>query len=472
MSNKQRLLSPFVFHTRLLIAAVAATICVALCSVAAASNVTPATCPEESRGQRSGEWHGVIRTDDGDIPFKFSFLKKDGSDSDVALDLTGYGYFDIRPTVTSQDDQLVFDFSVYRSSVRISLQGENSILEGTWTAGGKSFDVTVYRHGDYRPCFSREDVVFNNGEVKLAGTLLLPEGPGPFPAVVWTHGSGSVTRDNPVYRGPAFWLAENGIASLIYDKRGAGKSTGSHARDPYDDLADDAIEGVRVLAKRKEIDPKRIGVGGISQGGWLTPYAASRSDDVRFCVALSAPGISPPDQNVFNQHNALLRAGFSEEQAAMASKILSAAYHHARTGEDREEALRGLELAKSQPWYKAAWEIAYFEKEPLPQGPISNPFLDFVPEKVWRNVKVPVIAIWGELDSAVPAQVSKRVVREALDEINNHHRTLLVLPGTGHDLRLEVNSVWAPWHPGNRAMIDFIHGLNDVRPSLPPGMEK
>ena len=422
---------------------------------------------------KPGNWQGVIQSPEGDIPFRFSLNKNENGEAEVLIDLVGYGYYGIRPEARVTENSLKLAIKVYRKTATLTLRTDGDLLHGTWKADGQVLDAMAVPAIASMPAPTQEEIVFHNGEVKLAGTLILPKGEGPFPAVVWTHGSGPVDRSDPIYRSLAYWMADFGIASLIYDKRGAGESTGSHARDPYPELADDAIAGVRALADHAKIDVDQIGVGGVSQGGWITPLAASRSEDVRFCVALSAPGITPPEQNIFNQHNKILNAGFSVEDANDASNVLAAAYNHAKTGQGREKALQGLTWAREQAWYETAWEIAYFEKEPLPQGPISNPFLDLEPKKVWRKVKVPVVAIWGELDSVVPAPLSERIVRQALDEIDNQHRTLIVLPGVNHDLRTHSKNSWRRFHPGNQAMIDFIHGMKERKlPQVPSVMEE
>ena len=138
----------------------------------------------------------------------------------------------------------------------------------------------------------REEAVrFASGKVNLAGTLVLPEGPGAHPAVVLFHGSGAQTRNLFAAR----WFASQGLAALAYDKRGVGESTGDFRAIPFMELCDDGLAALRSLKSRKEIDAKQIGVWGLSQGGWLGPLAASRSAEVAFVIAVSGPGVSPGD---------------------------------------------------------------------------------------------------------------------------------------------------------------------------------
>ena len=128
----------------------------------------------------------------------------------------------------------------------------------------------------------REEVTFRNGAVSLAGTLTLPSGIKPHPAVVFIHGSGPDSRENYSFYAELF--ARHGIATLIYDKRGVGASTGDWRRVHFRDLAEDALAGVRLLRSHKDIDASRIGLWGGSNGGWVAPLAASLSNDVAFVI--------------------------------------------------------------------------------------------------------------------------------------------------------------------------------------------
>ena len=124
---------------------------------------------------------------------------------------------------------------------------------------------------------------FGGGGVRLAGRLILPAGKGPFPAVVIVPGSVPAHRDT--YDLWALFFASRGFAALTYDKRGVGNSTGQYIRAATDEnlrnLASDALAGVAWLRGRRDIDPRRIGLSGGSQAGWVIALAASRSRSVR-----------------------------------------------------------------------------------------------------------------------------------------------------------------------------------------------
>ena len=89
--------------------------------------------------------------------------------------------------------------------------------------------------------YQNEDVTFYNGDIRLYGQLYIPNGKGPFPAVIFTHGSGDAGVDNKRYQLEAEYFATKGILSMVYDKRGYGKSTGDWQQADYNDLAEDAV---------------------------------------------------------------------------------------------------------------------------------------------------------------------------------------------------------------------------------------
>src|SRR4029077_7558309 len=164
---------------------------------------------------------------------------------------------------------------------------------------------------------SEETVHFASDGITLAGTLVLPEGSQTHPAVVLFHGSGPQTRDLFTAR----WFAAEGIAALAYDKRGVGESGGDFRKVPLMELCDDGLGAITYLKSRKEIDAKRIGVWGLSQGGWLGPLAASRSADVAFVIAVSGPGVSPGEQMIVYYANELREKGVAEDDVREASTV-------------------------------------------------------------------------------------------------------------------------------------------------------
>lgn len=159
------------------------------------------------------------------------------------------------------------------------------------------FTFAGWRFWDYSRGFHKENVNFDNRGAHLAGTLYLPDRPGPAPGIVVVHGSGALPR--AVYAGSAIQFAKWGYAVLVYDKRGTGDSTGHFENgdrtlcpDNIDLLASDASAAHDVLARRPEVRTDMVGFFGGSQAGWITPRAAALNGHAAFMLLLSGPTTS------------------------------------------------------------------------------------------------------------------------------------------------------------------------------------
>jgi uncharacterized protein len=157
--------------------------------------------------------------------------------------------------------------------------------------------------------FAYEDVTFQNGNIVLAGRLTKPITSAIHPALVMVHGSGAVSRYE--FQPLAELFASLGIAVLTYDKRGVGSSSGQWQSATYQELAEDALAGLKYLQLRSDITPTQIGMWGISQGGWLVLLSTSLSRDISFIIAVSTPGLNPSQQELWRVEHMLQVDGFS-----------------------------------------------------------------------------------------------------------------------------------------------------------------
>jgi uncharacterized protein len=283
------------------------------------------------------------------------------------------------------------------------------------------------------------EVRFDGEAGTLAGTLYLPLAPGPHPAVVLVHGSGPDSR--APYRNLAAHFARNGVAALVYDKRGMGGSTGDWRAAGFDSLADDAIAAVRLLREHPGVDPQRVGLWGISQGGWILPLAASRSPEIAFIIPVSASGHSPARQEMWRVGNNLLYRDLSPAAIAIGLKGTRMVYSL------KEIADRGGLSLPADLWFAAL-----------------DPWLD--PAPIWEQVTQPVLGIWGEIDGLVPTAESVEIVRSALDRGGNTRYWLRVFPGADHGIFQAVEGfqheplVRTAYADGYLAgMAEWIHGF-------------
>jgi uncharacterized protein len=191
-----------------------------------------------------------------------------------------------------------------------------------------------------------EEVVYRNekADIQLAGTFTIPEGEGPFPAVVLLTGSGPQNRDEQLLGHKPFlviadFLTRNGIAVLRADDRGVGSSTGNFASATTGDFAEDGLAGIEYLKTRKEVNHQMMGFIGHSEGGIMAPIAASLSHLTFHCIILLAgPGSNLGDNVTFQRIRMARQAGSSEESLKVQEKCLQVANDIVRKDISDEEA--------------------------------------------------------------------------------------------------------------------------------------
>ncbi|MEM6570298.1 MAG: prolyl oligopeptidase family serine peptidase [Planctomycetota bacterium] len=401
-------------------------------------------------------WAGTVRTNDLDVGVRVRISEGAGS---ARVSVPHFGWYDVAARVGRRDEALQVTCDVYGSRALLTLARDGDELRGTWDGWGARGEARLRTSQAKALTWTIQPFEFEHLGHGFRASLLLPAGEGPFPAIVWTHGSGPVDREDPLYRSHAAWLAEHGIASLIYAKRPPTADATMQV------LADDAVAGARALAILPEIQRDLIGVGGLSQGGWVSPMAAARSDAIAFVVGLSAPGVSPAEQNDYNQSGRVARSA-SVEAANEASRILANVYRYLRTGDGAAEVRAELEQARTEPWFPAAIELRAWLTRGLPPAPwryVSE--LDLDPGTAWREIDRPVLCVWGEDDTCVPPAISRERIGPWLDAAGNRVRELRTLPGAHHDLRLAPEGPWTmgAFPSGMNAIPRFVHALDPER---------
>jgi pimeloyl-ACP methyl ester carboxylesterase len=278
-----------------------------------------------------------------------------------------------------------------------------------------------------RDVYDTEDVVFFNDTVKLAGTLIIPKGKGPWPAVVFIHGSGGSTRE--YFSSLPYLLASRGVASLIYDKRGSGESTGNRHISPFEALADDAIAGTKLLRSRNDIDSTRIGVYGHSQGGWVAPLAAFRSNgQIAFVVAIAGPADDFQHQTNDEIENNV-RALAIGEDAVRKARAYQDLWWRVYRGQTPYEDLAALTArSKNEAWYPHTFGL-----KPRTAFVLDPPGA-YDPAPVLQNLRVPILAIYGASDTRVLADRNAVRMRSALRLAGNRDVTVRIFPGADHDI--------------------------------------
>lgn len=297
--------------------------------------------------------------------------------------------------------------------------------------------------------YREEEVSLLNQGIRLAGTLTLPQGKGPFPGVIMITGSGAQNRDEEVlgfkpFRAIADHLARKGIAVLRCDDRGVGGSGGSTSASTTRNFASDVLAQAAFLRGREEILKERIGLIGHSEGGSVASLAAQEGN-FRFIVLLSGPAVKG-EEIVIEQIRLISKAmGLRDEEISQALMEQRRVYALLNSPEDAEELERtvkegirenlkrmGPEERKRIPDTEAfVSSYAALQLATL-RSPWTRFFLSYDPAQAHERVKCPVLALYGALDLQVSPEQNVSPLREALKRGGNGDVTIRVLPGGNH----------------------------------------
>jgi hypothetical protein len=269
-----------------------------------------------------------------------------------------------------------------------------------------------------------------HADVALAATLYLPRSNGAHPAIVLIPGSGPFNRAQ--YRGFAEFFARQGIAALIYDKRSLGAPNGTGLVS-FNDLTEDAQAAVQLLKGRSDINADQIGLWGGSEGAGVAAAVAAQANDVAFLVSVSGGGVTYAELVMYQLANRLRAQGYSEAEVAAALAVVRQLHEFVRTGNDGAALQNALDEAWRHRWAEGAVPRTIPSAAERAAAPEWRE-LDGDPAQMWAQVKVPVLAFWGERDELVPVAQSVARISAALRRAGNQHVTIKIIAGADHNL--------------------------------------
>jgi dipeptidyl aminopeptidase/acylaminoacyl peptidase len=279
-----------------------------------------------------------------------------------------------------------------------------------------------------------EEKWFRSGDAELHGTLYLPQGRAPASLVVVTHGASSPLRSSPLYAHLKEMLPPLGIGVFVYDRRGSGESKGSGSGGDYGLLADDAIAAAHMLAKDPRIDRRRIGLWGLSQGGWIALLAASRSPDIAFAVSASAPVVTPDVQMMFFSANTMRVNGYPQAEIDQMLAMRKAVDDYMRGVGTQAEAQRLVDAGKTKPWFKYLYmgetvrdrAVSGWRKE-----------IEHDPLATLAGIKVPILVLYGAADPVVPVTTSVERLKAVSARLPKME--VAVIAGADHSMQTSVD---------------------------------
>ena len=362
-------------------------------------------------------------------------------------------------SITLDKTKLAFAMKSLAIEYEGKLNPEENESVGTFTQGGMKLSLTlkktdqvtaVRRPQTPKPPFPYkvEEIKYRNepAGIALAGTLTLPEGRGPFPAVILISGSGAQDRDETIFQHKPFlvladMLTRRGVAVLRVDDRGVGGSSGSTATATSEEFAGDVEAGINLLKSRPEIDGQKIGLMGHSEGGLIAPIVAARSRDVAFIVLLAGTGL-PGDEIMMMQAKLIGKVmGGNDKDLDKENEARKRLFEIIKTEKDpkkasvaaREELKKLLgDLSPGQKKEMGDVDALAETQLKMLESKWFRFFLSFDPRPTLEKVRCPVLALNGEKDLQVPPRENLEEIAKAIKKGGNTQVTTVQLPGLNH----------------------------------------
>ena len=407
----------------------------------------------------TGQWNGALKVQGTQLRLVFNITKTDDGIS-ATMDSPDQGAKEI-PTTTTSFENSILKITIENAKIEYEgALGKDNIIVGTFKQVGQSFPmnlskVVIEKEKLVRPqeptkpySYFSEDITFENKKagIILAGTLTLPKNEGVFPVVILISGSGPQNRDEELLGHKPFlvlsdYLTKNGIAVLRYDDRGTALSKGDFKTATSADFATDVESAITYLKTRKEINKKKIGLMGHSEGGLIAPMVASKSKDVAFIVMLAGTGIQG-DQILLLQQRLIGKASEVSDEDLQKNELLN---RKAFDIVNKSNSIEQLNIDLTNFIKQSLLDNKNAEKSKgmseddfvkLQVKQIANPwmqyFIKYNPAPTLEKVKCPVLAINGGKDLQVPPKENLEAIKKALAKGGNKKVTTKEFPNLNH----------------------------------------
>jgi hypothetical protein len=396
----------------------------------------------------TGDWQGELRFQGNSLGINFHITAtENGFASTMDVPLQGVeGY---KSDVTTYIDSLL---TIQIKELGIQYEGRFAIkntITGNFSQNGMSFKLD-FKRGNTLPNRPQEpkppydyvikEVSYKNtsDNVTLAGTLSLPKGDGPFPAVLLLSGSGPQDRDSSIFGHKPFLLlahqlTQSGIAVLRFDERGVGESGGQTSEMTMATQMGDAQAGINYLLSNTQINRTKIGLLGHSLGGLFAPKLAIEND-IDFLVLLAAPGVNGDVMMLKQRKDLLMLRGATDKQIEGTNEMLASLYSELRRSTLEGEALKS-ELQKNLA-IKYQTTIPERELNDMVNSIVNNQELMTIlkssPTNYFQKVSCPVLALNGSKDFQVSAKENLAAINRALSDGGNMEVETHELKGLNH----------------------------------------
>jgi pimeloyl-ACP methyl ester carboxylesterase len=402
-----------------------------------------AACAPRADAAPTGRWSGNCGPA-GDRRALAVTIEARGGPLAGTLDLASAGLVDEPLSrLAAHGDSVVLVLATDLGDVAFAGARHGDRIEGRMLMGPLDVPFDLVPVAAEAPAWRVLDVTIPHGDVTLAGSWFVPAGPGPFPAVVFLHGSGDAARLGLGDRARVQAYLREGIAVLVYDKRGVGGSTGDYRRVGMRELADDGLAALDWLGGRTEVRRDARGFDGRSQGCWLAEMAAATpAHDVAFVVAQVGGGVAPWRQELYRVGAELRAAGADAATVDSARAWVRLHYAVAKGDSSWERYRQVAESLRGVPWLELKRPYASPEQARASWERLSS----YEPAPDLARMRCPLLAVLGAEDRSTPTDETAQAFRRSVRPEGAATFEVRVLPGAGHEL-LELPPSGIPRSP-------------------------
>jgi len=400
-----------------------------------------------------GTWQGALETPGLRLRLQLHISHDDKKQMVAALDSLDQGVSGMPASKVSQKETAItFEIPGVGGVYEGAMNSAKDTITGTWTQSDVPQKLNFVRQDQplelTRPQnptkpypYVEEEVTFPNtkANVTLAGTLTTPRTAGPFPTVLLVAGSGPHDRDESLAGHKPFLvladaLTRNGYAVLRYDKRGIPNSTGDYSTATTEDFASDAEAAIAYLKTRHDLNMKKFGVIGHSEGGLIAPMLAVRNpQQISWLVLLATPALKGEDTLLLQSKLIAQAGGLTDEQINASLAFDRKAYSLVREEHDPAALRKKLnDFVKSTGVGGSLPPPALESQIKMISSPWFRFFLDYDPVPALKKLTCPVLVLDGEKDLQVPSAENLPLIQSALEAAGNKDFEVAELPGLNH----------------------------------------
>lgn len=283
------------------------------------------------------------------------------------------------------------------------------------------------------PVMQEERIEFVSEDETIVGYLSKPENVKTFPVIVVLHSASHGHHENALYDHLERHMNDIGVGVFTYDRRGSGASGGDFNTASLELLAKDALSAIHALKLRKDIAKDKIGLFGISQGGWLAPLAYSIDpSDISFMILLSSSGVSPAKQMEYSAVTTLKMNNYPESVISIAKHLRNITNEYYRGKRDRRTTQNEIDRYREEPWFA---DVYLPWRGNLPEDVSVTKWIhemDFNPEVYFEHIDIPVILFYGATDRWVPIEESIAVWNRVFEKNGNIDHKIFRVKRAGH----------------------------------------